>query len=256
VLGWLGAALVVGFLFLGLAGPSIAPYGPKELVAPKQERPSSRHLLGTNKLGQDLSSQVIAGARSSLLVAALAAVGAVAIATVVGLAAGLAGGWLDTILMRLADVTIAVPRLPLLMLLGAMVGTSLPRVALVIAVVFWPGASRVIRAQVRSLRRRAHVLACRGFGASSLQVVRRHLLPEMALVVATIFLSAASRAVLLEAGLAFLGVGDPSRVSWGSIIRDARVSPGLFYTTYWTTPAWHATGRFTASQHAVIAYET
>ncbi|MEO7518829.1 MAG: ABC transporter permease [Acidimicrobiales bacterium] len=234
MIGWIGAALVVGFVVLGLAGPSIAPYGPRQLSAPKQERPSDRHVLGTNKVGQDLLSQVLAGARSSLLVATLAAVGAVVIATIVGLAAGLAGGWLDVVLMRLADVTIAVPRLPLLMLLGAVVGTSLPRVAMVIAVVFWPGAARVLRSQVQSLRRRSHVLAARGFGAGPFRVARLHLLPEMALVIATVFLSAASRAVLLEAGLAFLGVGDPSRVSWGSIIRDARASPGLFYTTYWT----------------------
>jgi len=234
LIGWVGAFLVLGFVVLGLIGPSVAPYGSKELAAPRQERPSDRHLLGTNKVGQDLLSQLIVGTRSSLLVAALAAAGAVTIATVVGLAAGLAGGWPDVILMRVADVTIALPRLPLLMLLGAVVGTSLIRVALVIAVVFWPGAARVLRSQVRSLRRRSHVVAARGFGAGPLRVARLHLLPEMSLVVVTVFLSAASRAVLLEAGLAFLGVGDPSRVSWGSIIRDARASPGLFYTTFWT----------------------
>lgn len=233
VLGWVGLALVGSFVVLALAAPYIRPYRAAALSEEYLKPPSRLHLLGTNPIGQDLASQMLDGARSSLMVAALAGVGTVVLGALAGLAAGWLGGWVELVLMRVVDVLLATPRLPLLLVVGAYAGRRLVTVALVIALVFWPGAARAVRAQVLSLRRRAHVKAALGFGAGTIYLLRRHVVPEIALILVAQLLAAAGRAVLLEAGLAFLGVGDPSRSSWGAIMEAARRSPGLFYGPEW-----------------------
>ncbi|HET9442699.1 MAG TPA: ABC transporter permease [Acidimicrobiales bacterium] len=232
-IGWVGAGIVGFFAVVALAGPWIAPFRPEELAASGLEHPSGRHLLGTTPIGQDLFSQLVLGARASLLMAVLAGAGAVAVGTAIGVAAGWMGGLVDAALMRLVDVVLAFPRLPLLMLLGAYVGGSIPVVAVIISLLFWPGTARIVRAQVQSLRRRAHVRSAVGFGAGSAHVLRHHVAPELALVLVASLVGAAGRAIILEAGLAFLGLGDPARTSWGSMIREARAVGGIFYTNLW-----------------------
>lgn len=233
-IGWLGLGLVATFVALAVAAPWISPYPPADLVARGFEAPSGNHILGTNAIGQDLASQFLSGARVSLLVAVLAGSGTVLLGSAVGLAAGWRGGMVDAVLMRLVDVTLTLPRVPLLIVVGAFAGRSLLAVAAVIALVFWPGTARLVRGQVRSLRTRAHVKAAVGFGAGSADVLRRHVVPEISLILVAALVAAAGRAVALEAGLAFLGLGDPARTSWGSIMNAARRSPGLFYTQIWT----------------------
>ena len=233
LIGWIGLVLVGAFVVLGLAGPDMAGYGPRALSSDSLQAPSAAHLLGTNQLGQDLASQLLHGARTSLLMAAVAATATLLLATLVGVAAGWFGGTLDIALMRLVDVMLAMPRLPLLIVIGAFFGDGLYTVALAMAAVFWPGPARMLRAQVLSLRQRVHVRAAVSFGAGTWHVVRRHLLPDVSLILAAAVVSAAGRAVLFEAGLAFLGLGDPFRTSWGSILRESQEVVGLFYSTAW-----------------------
>ena len=233
-IGWIGLAIVGLFVVVAVAAPWISPYGPLERAVQTVQAPSRHDLLGTNQIGQDILSQLIAGARVSLLMAVLAGGGSVLIGSVVGITAGWVGGWPDLVLMRLTDLFLAVPRLPLLVVVGTYAGRSFTALALVIAAVFWPGTARLLRGQIRSLRSRMHVRAALGFGAGSLHILRRHVVPDVGLLLVASLVGAAGRAILLEAGLAFLGLGDPSRTSWGSIMRDARQSPGLFYTHYWT----------------------
>ena len=221
------------FVVIALASPWIAPYRPEAMSASGMETPSWRHPLGTTRIGQDLFSQLIVGARASMLMAALAGVGTVALGALVGVLGGWFGGWLDALLMRLVDLFLAFPRLPALMLLGAYLGTDLAAVALVISLLFWPSPARIVRGQVQVLRRRLSVQAARGFGSGFLYIARRHVMPDVALVLVVGLVSAAGRAVMLEAGLAFLGLGDPSRTSWGSMIREARELTGIFYTDIW-----------------------
>lgn len=233
-IGWIGIALVGGFSALALATPWISPYRPSALVGGSFEAPGRHHLLGTNVIGQDLASQMLAGARTSLFVAVVAGTLTVLIGSVAGVLAGWLGGAVDMVFMRLVDVTMAIPRLPLLIIVGIYVGGGLTSVAVVIALVFWPGTARVVRAQVRSLRRSARVKAALGFGAGTVHVVRRHIFPEISLILVASLVGAAGRAVLFEAGLAFLGIGDTSRMSWGTTINNARKSVGIFYTNIWT----------------------
>ncbi len=231
--GRIGLVIVGTFVALALTAPWIRPYHPDALSSDYLKGPSLRHPLGTNQIGQDLASQMLEGARASLAVAALAGVGTLLLGTAAGLAAAWFRGWVELALMRLVDVLMATPRLPLLIIVGVYAGTDLFTVALVIALVFWPGAARVVRAQVLSQRRRAHVKAAMGFGAGTLHVLRRHVIPEIGLILVAQLLAAAGRAIMLEAGLAFLGVGDESRTSWGSIMQSARRMTGLFYGPEW-----------------------
>jgi len=234
-IGWTGVVLVGGFALVALLAPLVAPYRAGELAGRPLEAPGSNNLLGTNAVGQDLLSHMLLGVRASLFVAAVAGAGTLAIGALVGLAAGWWGGVIDAVLMRVVDVLMVIPRLPLLIVAGAYVGRGLLPVAAIIALTFWPSTARVVRSQVMSVRRRDDVMAAVGFGAGTVHVLRRHLLPAVTLLLAAELVSAAGRAVVLETGLAFLGLGDPSAPSWGSIMREALGFPGLFYTRAW---AW------------------
>jgi ABC-type dipeptide/oligopeptide/nickel transport system permease subunit len=231
--GWVGAALVAVVAVVAVLAPAIAPYRAFELSGRPLEAPSADHLLGTNGVGMDVFTQLVLGARSSLLIAVLAGVGTLAVGAGIGLLAGWLGGWFDALAMRLVDIVLALPRLPLLILMGVYLGPTLTTTALVISLAFWPPTARIVRSQVLTLRHRTHLTAAVGFGAGTAHTLRRHVIPEIGLVLAASLVASAGRAVMLEAGLAFLGLGDPSRVSWGSILRDALDFNALFFTDAW-----------------------
>lgn len=239
VLARVGLAVVATFGTLGLLAPLIRPYQPKALSYDNLEGPSWRHLLGTNQIGQDLASQMLEGTRTSLLVGLLAGTGTLVLGASVGMIAGFLRGWTDAAVMRVIDVFLATPRLPLLILVGFYAGRDARVLALVIALLFWPGTARSVRSQVLSLRRRTHIRASLGFGAGALHVLRRHIAPEISLLLLASLLGAMGRAVMLEAGLALLGIGDLTRISWGTIMRDAQNSSGLYYSRaylWWMMP--------------------
>ncbi len=232
-LGRVGLALVGTYAVLALAAPVITPYGPTEVTGVRLDAPSAAHLLGTNVATYDVASQVLFGARTSLIVAAVAGGGTVLIGALVGLVAGWLGGRVDALAMHAVDVVLVVPKLPLLILAAAVVGRSLLGLAVTIALISWPATARALRAEVLSLRRRAHLRASVGFGAGSVHVLRRHIVPELRLVMVARLVAAAGHAMVFEAGLAFLGLGDPSRMSWGSMMAAALAYPGLLYEWAW-----------------------
>lgn len=233
--GVAGAVVVAAVAALVLFGSRLAPYRATELAGDVLRPPGGGHLLGTNLLGQDVASQLILGARASLLVALLAGAGTVLVGGVVGVVAGWFRGWVDAVLMRFTDVVLVLPKLPLLLLVGALTGGSVTTLSVLISVTFWPVTARVLRAQVLTLRTRTHVRAATGFGAGTWHQLRRHILPDLALLSVAELIPAAGRAVALQAGLAFLGVGDPTQPSWGAMMRDAVAYRGLFITDAW---AW------------------
>lgn len=232
-MGWSGGGLVAAFAVLAVVGGRMTSYRASELAGSPLQAPGGGHLLGTNSVGQDVFTQLLSGARVSLTVALLAGAGTIAIGALVGMTAGWVGGRTDAVLMRVVDLVLITPRLPLLIVVGAYVGPSLPVIAFIIAVTFWPISARVVRSQVLSLRRRAHVRAALGFGAGSRHVLTRHILPDVSLILVAGLVSSAGRAVMLEAGLAFLGLGDPTRASWGKMMRDAMDFSALFHTDAW-----------------------
>jgi peptide/nickel transport system permease protein len=220
---------------LGLLGPLLAPYNPASPSGTPFLPPGAGHLLGTNDIGQDLLSQWLWGARASLTVAALVALLSTLLAWGVGLGAGLWSG-LETPLVALTDLLLAVPALPVYLLVLVLVGPSLPSVVLVLAGLSWPEFARIVRAQVIGVRHAAYVDAARALGARPLRIAWRHVLPSTLPLLPAKLVTTVRFAVLGEATLAFLGLGDPAVSSWGTMLGWAFNDPLLFSRPTW--PWW------------------
>ena len=233
VLAWVGFLILLGYGIVALAAPVLAPYDPSAFVGSPLERPSPAHWLGTNDGGQDIASELIFGARASLLVAGLSALLAVVIALAVGALAGYAGGWTDVALMRFVDVMLVTPQVPLMIVVAAFLPPNVLTLVLVIGLLAWPLTARVVRAQVLTTRSRSYVAAARLFGGGASYVIARHLVPALGPILSASLIGLAGRAVLLEAGLAFLGIGDPTLKSWGGIMRAALNYNGIYFTPHW-----------------------
>ena len=216
-----GLAMLSTVVAVAALAPWLAPYGPREITGDPFEHPSAAHLLGTNEVGADLFSRLIWGARTTLVVAVTASALVLAVGIAVGLTAGLRGGLVDAALMRFVDVMLGLPVLPLLIFVGALAGPSLSTSILMIGGFLWPQTARVVRSQTLSLRQRGFVGMARGFGGGPSYVIRRHLVPALGPVIAANLVFVAGLAVGIEAGLSFLGLGDPAAVSWGAELQRA-----------------------------------
>lgn len=226
--------MVAALVLVAVLAPVLSPFDPRALSGDALQPPSARHLLGTNNIGQDLASQVIRGARTSATLALGAATLSVTLGFVVGAGAGLLGGLIDTVAMRVVDVVLALPRLPLLVFAGALAGASRTVLIVMIALITCPVAARVVRSQALTLRQRGFLAAARGFGGGLPYVARRHLAPALGPILVSELVLIGGTAVLLEAELAFLGLSDPTAVSWGLILNRALNQPGLYFTSAWT----------------------
>lgn len=236
----IGAVITLVLAAVALVGPLVAPYDPQAAVGPSLAAPSAAHLLGTNDAGQDVASQLLVGARATLVTGMLAALAATVVGVLVGATAGLLRGWVDAVLMRIVDLFLAVPALPLMILVAALVGPSRPTIVVLIALAGWPPIARIIRGQTLTLATHGYVGAARGFGGARLYVIRRHLVPGLAPLAAATLVNWAAVALVLDAGLAFLGLGDPTAVSWGSVLQRALNQHAVYATgawTWWVLPA-------------------
>jgi len=238
-----GLVIYLVFFVLALLAPAVAPYPPLELnYLPDGEvaanlAPSASHMLGTTNLGRDVFSQLLYGSRAALVVGFVAALGVVILGTIVGLFAGYFGGWVDTVLMRAADVAFGIPFLPMAIVLVAFLGPSIWNVVLVMTLLLWRDTGRIIRAQVLSLRERSYVEAARVLGASHLRTMFVHIAPNV-LPLSFLYGSLAiGWAILTEASISFLGFGDPNVISWGFMLQDAYNSQALARQAfYWFVP--------------------
>ncbi len=221
--GWTGVGLLVALAATALLAPSLSPYNPEDTVGDPFQAPSRAHPLGTNDVGQDIASELIYGARISLTVGSLAAAIAVGIGTVVGITAGYLGGWVDIVLMRAVDLVLVIPFLPLMILLAAYLGPSFWNIIIVIGILVWARPARVIRAQVLSVKSLDYIEAARALGSRAGRIMTRHVLPAVLPLALAQFILAASSAILIEAALSFLGLGDPTAKSWGSVLYYAQV---------------------------------
>jgi len=229
----LGLTLVSFCALVAVVAPLLAPYSPDAYVGAPVELPSLRHPLGTNDVGQDLLSALFYGARVSMVVAVLAGAAGLVIALLVGLSSGAMRGPYDAIVMRFVDVLMAIPHLPLMIVLATFLGPGLGNVILVIVALGWVRPARVIRSQVLTLRSRGYIHSARLFGGSWPYLMRRHLLPALTPVAASAFVALGSRAVMMESALAFLGIGDPTIQSWGMMMRHALDFRGIYLTPCW-----------------------
>jgi peptide/nickel transport system permease protein len=214
--------LIVLFIVVAALAEAVSPYDPFTLGDDTLLGPSAGHWMGTDDLGRDTLSRVIYGTRVPLLVGVLATATSMLLGILIGAFSGYFKGRTDVILMRATEYVLVVPRFFLALLVVAMLGTGIVKIVLVIGLLGWPEAARVVRAQFLTFREREFVLAARAIGASHIKVIFTEILPNAippAVVVASILVA---RAILLEAGLSFLGLGDPNLVSWGSLLSEAQ----------------------------------
>ena len=219
-----GIAVVILLIAAAIAAPLIARYDPTHMALVDQlQRPSTAHWLGTDFQGRDVWARLIYGARISLSVGFLSQGIALVIGVTLGLIAGFYGRWVDEIVMRLADVTLAFPTLLLLIALAAALSPSLTTVFVTIGVVGWAGMARIVRGQVLVVRQLDYVQAARALGARDRRILSQHLLPN---VIAPVVIAATlgiAGAIMAEAALSFLGLGvQPPTPSWGAMIADGR----------------------------------
>ncbi|ACZ62369.1 ABC transporter permease [Dehalococcoides mccartyi] len=227
-----GAVLLGIFVLSAVFAPLISPYDPWT-YGQAFLHPSAQHLLGTNDVGQDIFSELVYSARVSLWVGFAAASLATLLGVAVGIWAGFRRGWLDNVLMGTADIFLVIPALPLVILLSVYQGPSIWNIILVIALTLWPGTARVIRSQVITIRQSGYVESARIMGASEFRLMWRHVLPNVLPLVAAKFILAVAVALLLEASMSFLGLGDPSQKSWGMMLHYAFSRGGFVQNLYW-----------------------
>ncbi len=233
VIGWWSFGVLGVFLVLCFTASHILPYGPTDIVAPPLIPPGTDHLLGTNELGQDLLSRVLAGGRNSIMVGLLGAGLATLIGTLVGMVSGYFGGLTDQILSRLIDVVIAVPVFPLLIILSAHYSLSLYAMGSIMGVVGWCACARIVRAQVLSLSQWPFVQGVRAMGASHVYILFRYILPFVLPLSVVKFVFALQGYLLMGVGLGFIGLGDAQTIDWGWILNHAFTSGGLSAGCWW-----------------------
>jgi peptide/nickel transport system permease protein len=228
-----GALILLAVIMGALLAPVLAPYDLHEQVGPVFGHPSWSHPLGLDDGGIDMVTLLMWGARISLVVGFAATFVSMVIGGTVGLAAGYFGGKTDTVLMRITDYFLVIPDVPLMIIVAAIWGPSLFHIVIVIGILLWTSTARVIRAQVKSVRERVYVKRARSLGASHTRVVFRHVLPQVApLLIANTVLTIAV-AIFDETALAFLGLGDPSRISLGKMIENAFQRAAISTGAWW-----------------------
>jgi ABC-type dipeptide/oligopeptide/nickel transport system permease subunit len=221
----LGSLFVAIVLAAALFAPWLAPHDPLsgDLRSAYLVRPGSRFLLGTDTQGRDVLSRVLYGARLSLAVGLISQSVSATLGIILGLIAGYSGRWVDALVMRLADITLAFPTLLLLIAVAAAVKPSLLIVFVVIGVVGWAGMARLVRSQVLALRRSDFVIAAEALGARDRRILLRHLLPNVRTQVIIAATLGIGGAIMAEAALSFVGLGaQPPTPSWGAMVADGR----------------------------------
>src|SRR5512132_80418 len=235
-MGMAGLIILGFFIFVAIFAPLLAsscgldPTCPS--TGPQLQPPTLKYPMGTDDLGRSVLPITLWGTRISMIVGLVATAITITIGVTIGLIAGYYGAWRETVLMRLTDWFLVIPFLPLAIVLATLLGPSFYTVIFVIAITSWPSAARVIRAQVLSLKTRPYVERARALGASNWHLITRHILPNVGpLIFANTILTVAI-AILSEATLSFLGLGDPLSVSWGTTLENAFGS-GAAYTGQW-----------------------
>ena len=236
-MGMFGMIMLLMILVVAVFAPWLAPFDPQKNVeattADFLAPPSPTHILGQDDAGKDVLSSVIYGARISLLVGFAASLLIITLGTVLGMLAGYFGGRVDMLIMRFVDVVLVIPQLPLMLIIIAIWGRGLLNIILVIGLLSWPHPSRVVRSQVLSVKQRKYVLRARAIGVGDLLIMVRHILPQVLPVTLADGILDVSWAILSEASLSFLGLGDPTLISWGSMLHRAFARGAVTREAWW-----------------------
>ncbi len=237
-MGIIGLVIIIVFLFMAIFAPylwTVNPYvsGEVENILVK---PSSEFWLGTDDMGKDVWSQVVYGARVSIMIGFIAAIITVFTGAFIGIIAGYFGGKLEGVLMRIVDFFMMLPMLPLMIVLAAVLGPSIWNIVFVISVISWPTTARVVRSQVLSLKERPFVEAARCIGASNARIMFREILPNVVPLLFAQSILMVTITIYSEAVLSFLGLGDVSVISWGQMLHFAFESGAMSSSPWWVFP--------------------
>ncbi len=251
-MGLIGLAMLLVAIAVAVFAPVLAPYDPTEAVRVTIDNiyapPSSAHWLGTDDAGKDVLTNLIYGSRVSLTVGFFASFITLVIGGTIGIVAGFYGGRVENILMRLTDILLVIPDLPLMIILIALLGRKLWVIIVVVGILSWTGTARVVRSQTLSVKERKFVQRARAIGAGNLYIIHRHIFPLVFPLMVVNAVLVISGIILYEATLAFLGLGDPTRLSWGQMLQFAFSRGGMSAGAWWAlvppgvSIAWVALG--------------
>lgn len=229
----LGSAIIAAFVLVAIVGPLLIRQDPltfsRDLLSP----PTAAHPLGTNQGGQDVFTQLVVGTRASVFWSILTGLLVMAIAVTIGLVGGYFGGAVDDFLSLVTNVFLVIPGFPLAIVAVEFFNRSELTIALVVALTNWPWGARVLRAQTLSLRQREYVTAARASGEATWRIIFLDIFPNELSIVAASFVTTTIQVLLAIAGLEFLGFGDSTAVSWGTMLYDATNASALFQGAWW-----------------------
>ena len=230
----IGAAILIFFILVAIFAPAIAPYDPDEFVARPHQAPSSEFWFGTTGSGEDVFSQTVWGTRISLGTGLLVGAAVTVIGALIGMSAGYFRGRVDDVLSLITNVFLIIPSLPLLVVLAAFLPAGFWTIVAVLTVTGWAWGARVLRSQTLSLREKDYVSSAVVSGENSFRVIFTEILPNMLSVVVAGMFGAVTFAIAAQAGLEFLGLGNPSATSWGTNLYWAQNNAGLLTGAWWT----------------------
>jgi peptide/nickel transport system permease protein len=233
-MGVLGFYIIVFFLLVALFGPLVYDYDPQSFgMGGLIEPPTKGFPLGTDDMGRDILGALIYGAKVSLMIGVFATLISVGIGTFIGVVSGFAGGKTDSILMRFTDGFMVLPKLPLIMILAAFLGSSTRNIIIVLGLTSWTGTARLVRSQTLSIKERPFIERAISVGAGRGYIMIKHILPNVFPLVFSNTILVTATAILTETTLSFLGLGNPMIPSWGQILRGAFTSGAVSLGAWW-----------------------
>lgn len=236
-MGMVGLIFLILAILVAIFAPFLAPYDPSEVVKVTIDDiyapPSLEHLLGTDDAGKDVLSSFIYGARVSLIVGFFASFISIFIGGTIGISAGFFGGRLENALMRFTDIMLVIPDLPLIVILVAMTKPSLLNIILVIGLLGWTSSARLVRSQTLSVKQRKYVLRARAIGSGNGHIIRWHIFPLVLPLIVVNTVLVISLAIINESVLSFLGLSDPTKISWGQMLNFAFTRGAMSAGAWW-----------------------
>lgn len=220
----IGILMLILFICLSLLAPFIAPYGYDEIDLMNMESPPSKiHLMGTDDLGRDILSRLLYGGRVSITVGFLASFSQIVVGTIIGSISGYFGGKIDTIIMRIVDIIMCFPFFIVAIVMASFMGPSMKNIIIILAVIYWTQVARIVRAEVMSIKKREFIEAAEAFGLNDLEIIAKHIIPNVIGPVTVYATLAIANGILTEAALSFLGMGvNPEVPSWGNMLSAAQ----------------------------------
>lgn len=231
-LNFLGISIFLLFFFIAIAAGIISPYNPWERFEPYSS-PNQSHILGTNDMGNDILSELFYGARVSLIVGFGASIIATALGIVIGLLSGYYRGLTDEILMAITDISLMIPRIPLIIILAALLRPSFWIIMLLIGFLWWPTTARIVRSSTLQIRDAPFILSAKSLGFKDKHIIVSDILPNIIYVILPKFMLTIASAMFSEASISFLGLGDPTMKSWGMMLNFAFMKGGLINEMWW-----------------------